>query len=144
MVGINIGLTDETWWLGSDKLPYLSLNLIDFRQTKKYCIGNPLNNLGSYSIFKTGTTQNYIKVITPCRNNTPVTNVPQVILPYGSPVQATHMPELYLIPLLTTRASTYQIFSHLHSDPFVSIGQIWNYGFTFTFAKTFLIVDNQG
>ena len=61
---------------------------------------NPPTNLDKFIIAKTAATQNYIKVITPCRINKPVTNFPQVILPEEILIQSTRRSDLNLKPLI--------------------------------------------
>ena len=54
------------------------------------CIGNPPTNNPMYVLTETGATQNYIKLYTPCENKSKTKKGPQVLLPYGSLIQATH------------------------------------------------------
>ena len=95
-----------------------------FSQINYTCSVKPQKNLDTSSIFNTGETQNYIRFSTPCNNKTPITNIPQVIPPYGSLIQATNQAELKLIPLLITNARTAHIFPHLYSGDLISIGQL--------------------
>ena len=71
------------------------------------CIRKPPQNNPTYGIVDTGATKNYIKVDTPFSNKFKTTQVPQVILPYGSLIQTTHTEELNLIILLSTRAKNH-------------------------------------
>ena len=56
-----------------------------------------------YGIAYTCTTQNYMKVDTPCENKFKMFEELQVILPDIYIMQATHREELNPIPLLSTR-----------------------------------------
>ena len=85
------------------------------------CRGNPPNINPKYSIADTGTTQNYIKVDTPCKNKFKTTQGPRVILPYGSLIQSTHKAQHHLIPLPSTSSKTAHIFSHLQSGSLIYI-----------------------
>ena len=143
MGGGKSGLSTDLWRLGSGALQKLKLNLVDFSQTKNTCSGNPPNNLDTYDISKTGATQNYIKFSTPCSNNTAAENSLQVILLYGSFMQATQWEELDLIPILTTRSRTSHIFNHLQTGYLISIGQLCHDVCTVTLTTTHLPVYNQ-
>ena len=94
-----------------------------------------------YGISDTGATQNYIKVDTPCENKVNTTQGPQVLLPYGSLMQAIHRAELNIRPLFSTRSKTSHIFSHLQSGSLISVGKICGDGCTAIFTVTHITVE---
>ena len=96
-----------------------------------------------YGISDTGATQNYIKVDTPCENKVNTTQGPQVLLPYGSLMQAIHRAELNIRPLFSTRSKTSHIFSHLQSGALIPIGKLFDDGFTATFTATLMIIEKK-
>ena len=59
-------------------------------------------------------------------------------------MRATHMEEIKLGLLLTTRVNTTQIFPQLWSGSLIYILKLWDYGWKFTFTETHLNVDKQG
>ena len=131
LVGNTFGLTQGLWWLG---YPTSNLNLTNdelnlehlanFSKTKTKCSGKPPTNLEQYGIADTGSTQKYIRLNTPCSNNKKISNSPQVILPDGSIMQATHRALLNLNPLLNQSVCTSHIFPHLQSGALIAIGRL--------------------
>ena len=112
------GILAGSWRLGSDIATNRNKSLINNNNTKvsenliqninerNSCRENPLTNNPVYSTTDKGAKQKYIKVDTPWKNKVKTTQVPQVILPYGSLVQSTYRAELNFSSSLSTRAKT--------------------------------------
>ena len=88
--------------------------------------------------------KNYIKVDTPCENKSNKTQEHQLLLLYGSLMQATHGIEMNPRPLLYTRSKTSSIYPHLQSEALLSIGKICEDVCTATSNATQIIVEKKG
>ena len=153
---ITRGIQEGAWRLGTNTIDKNNTRLMnnDFTNVLEYikhtnnncnnCRGKPPNNNPTYGIADTGATQNYTKVDTPRSNKIKTSQGPQVILPDGSIMQATHKAELNLSPLLSTRSKIAHIFPHLQSWALISIRQLCDDGCTATFNATTLTIHKQG
>ena len=113
------------WHLGSNADNNINKSLINNNNTKvseyliqntnecNNCRVNPPTNNPFCGIVDTGETKNYIKVYTPCANKVKKMQGLQAILPDESLMQATHMVEINLSPLLSTISKTAHIFPRL-------------------------------
>ena len=80
----------------------------------------------------------------PCVNKVKTYQVPRVLLPDGSLVQATYKDELSLIHLLSTREKIEHIFPYLQSGALISIGKLCDDVFTSTFTNKYMTVEKKG
>ena len=141
------GLSPRIWQLVSDVVNNIMPNMIHLentRRTKNTCSGNPLKNLYTYDITSNGAIKNYINISNPCGNNNTITNVNQVILPYGIITKATHKVELDLNPIRTPKARKAHIYPHLHPGYLIYIGKLCDDGCTKILTSTKKTVAKKG
>ena len=156
MKGSKKGPPKNAWWLGPDRVKHkidntikaINTNVVNtLTSTTLNCnnfIGNPYKHHHAYVIVDTGATQKYIRSQTICTKKVNISNIPQVLLPYGSVMQATHMEDIHLVPLLSTRDNTQQISPHLKPGALISIGQICDDVCIATFTSKDMKVVKQG
>ena len=108
------------------------------------CRGNSPTYNPTYGFTDNGAIQKHIKVDTPCVNKVKTQQGLQVILPYGSLMQATHGDKLKLISLLSTNVKIEHIYPHLQSVALIFIVKLCNYECTATFTATNMTVEEKG
>ena len=119
------GIPEGAWRLWSNTDNNIKKYLINNNSTKVsgYLIHNtnkcnncrwiPTTKDSMYWILDTGATKSYIKVDTPCTDKFKTIQIPRVLLPDGSLMQATYREEWNPSPLLYTRAKIAHILTHL-------------------------------
>ena len=120
-----------------------TINLVSAHPTNIY---NPLVvDTGSTAHFlqNTTSTTDYIHTTIPVTNITATPSGIQVLLPNNTKMKATHT-GLIDIPQLPTAARQAHIFSSLASGSLLSIGQLYDHGWSAYFDKTKLYIMYNG